>query len=151
MINTAADNFITDVYRKPIHTGKCTNGTGECTKSYKTGVIKAYVRKTLSTCFTCRSLHQEVRRVRHILDNSEYSDKDIDNVISKMLDHHFSGHDAPRYPQQEDKKIRLVVYYKNPRISSHVIKNNITGNSEMLAGTNVEENIIISGTVSPVI
>ena len=39
MVINQDDDFSTDVYVKPTNLGRCMNGNGDCTDSYKRGVI----------------------------------------------------------------------------------------------------------------
>ena len=73
MIDASSGEFITDVFRKPTDLGRCMNGEGDCTDSYKTGVIRAYIRRAIRNCSTWELLHRELQRVRQILVNNGYS------------------------------------------------------------------------------
>lgn len=168
MVDATLGNLITDVYRKPTDAGKCMNGDGECSKDYKKGVIRAYVKRALNICSTWPLLHHELNHIRQMLVNNGYSNTDFDIVTNKMIERHLSERPATRRddimvfyqntftsayekdekavrdivmrnckPTDEDKKIRFVPYYRNPRTSSLVMRNNMAGRSDKLARTNV--------------
>ena len=58
----------------------------ECPKRYIKGVIRTYVRRALRTCTTWEKIDAELKQVKRILTNNNYSSKDIDREISQAVD-----------------------------------------------------------------
>ena len=75
-----------DVYRKNTNTGKCLNALSECPERYLKGVIRTYVRRALKTCTTWEKVDTELKHVKRILTNNNYSSRDIDREINKAVD-----------------------------------------------------------------
>ena len=103
MIDASSGQFVTDVYRKPTDLGRCMNGEGDCTDSYKTGVIRAYIRRALKNCSSWDLLHRELERVRRILVNNGYSNSDFDANVKKLLHDHLFKMEKPT--KTEDIKV----------------------------------------------
>ena len=161
MVHAKADEFETNVYVKPTNLGRCMNANGDCTESYKQGVIRSYVRRALKHCSTWQLVDRELRRVKQMLVNNGYSNSDFDRISRDMLDQHMTAPhttaDTTRRPLnnidiyyrntltpswkkdekairdiitknvtpvQPDHQIRLKIYYKSPRTSSLIMRNN---------------------------
>ena len=82
------------------------NGRSECSEVYKRGVNRAYVRRVLTVCSTWKGLHSEMKRIRQILVNNNYSNTEFDKQAEILIGKHML--DTPRTP---DNKIH--VYYNN--------------------------------------
>ncbi|XP_076056161.1 uncharacterized protein LOC143034103 [Oratosquilla oratoria] len=78
LVDTTSDNFETMVYRKPIDSGKCMKGLGECSLNYKKGAIRAYVWRAISICSSWRILHLELTYLHQMLVNKGYPNQDFD-------------------------------------------------------------------------
>ena len=107
MIDCSSGDFITDVYRKPTDLGRCMNGEGDVTDSYKSGVVRAYIRRALKNCSNWDLLHAELERVRKILVDNGYSNSIFDHNVKTMLQNHVTK----QGPQT--KKGDLKVFYRN--------------------------------------
>ena len=144
------------------------NGEGECSQSYKKGVIRAYVKRALVVCSSWQSLHQELQHLRQMLVSNGYSNRDFGTVTSHVLSKHVSNQTHPPTnvisvfysntfsssykkdehcikdiieknckPTSENSKIKVLIYYKNPRTCSLVMRNNLAIDSGKLSKTNV--------------
>ena len=121
----------------------------------------------LTHCSSWELLHQELERIKSILINNPYDLPDIEKVIRQQLDKFFKkeGHTgdiiklfyqnsmSKPYAKEEkilrdiiekncvarepEDKLQLVVYYKSPRVSSLLMKNNLAEDSSPLKATNV--------------
>ena len=173
MVHARNDSFETDVYVKPTNLGRCMNADGDCTDSYKQGVIRAYVRRALKHCSTWQLVERELRRIKQMLVNNGYRNCDIDDISRDMIDKYMTASDTtsntPRStptnidifyrntltpawkkdekairdivtknvtPVQPQHHIRLKIYYKTPRTSSLIMRNN-QHNTTTLQQTNV--------------
>ena len=153
--------FETDVYVKPTNLGRCMNANGDCTDTYKRGVIRAYVRRALKHCSTWLLVDRELKRVKQMLVNNGYSNTDFDDISHDMIDKHMTASSTtpttqhtntndiqiyyrntitPSWRKDEkiirdivsrnvtpilpDQRLRLKIYYKTPRTSSLIMRNN---------------------------
>ena len=48
MVNCQGVDFVTDMYVKSTNLGCCMNGYGGCTDSYKSGVVRSYLRRAVT-------------------------------------------------------------------------------------------------------
>ena len=103
---------------------------------YKTGVIRTYVRRALKTCSSWDSLDDELKHVKQILVNNNYSNKEIDDEINRALDNFMKT--KPTNRDQDTKEI-ITLYYQNTmttackqdeRILQNILNQNVrpTGN-----------------------
>ena len=133
MVHANDDDFETDVYVKPTNLGRCMNAEGDCTDSYKQGVIRSYVRRALKHCSTWQLVDRELRRIKQMLVNNGYRNGDIDEKDEKAIRDIVTKNVTPVQP---DYRIRLKIYYKTPRTSSLIMRNN-QQNMTTLQETNV--------------
>ena len=161
LIHAKDDSFETQVHVKATNLGRCMNAKGDCTDSYKRGVIRSYVRRALTHCSTWPLIHNELRRVRSMLVNNGYSNSDFDDVSRDLLDKYMTKstnamHNkndqatnidiyyrntlTPSWKKDEkamrdiitknvtpvnpEHRIRFKIYYKSPRTSSLIMRNN---------------------------
>ena len=173
LVNATDGDFETSVYVKPTNLGRCMNAEGDCTDSYKRGVIRAYVRRAIKHSSSWRLVDLELRRVRQMLINNGYSNSDFDDISRDMIDKHMTAPDiatntpyttpnnidiyyrntlTPSWkkdekvirdiisknviPVQPDHRVRFKIYYKSPRTSSLIMRNN-QQNTTPLQQTNV--------------
>ena len=112
LVHYGSGDFVTDVYRKPTDLGRCMNGNGDCSDSYKLGVIRAYVRRAIRNCSNWALVHRELKRVRQMLVNNGYSNSDFDKTVKSVMDRYVSEETAT------DVKNDITVYYRNTMTSS---------------------------------
>ena len=171
-ISAPSGQFNTSVYRKPTNSGHCLNGKSECPSRYKQSVIKAYIHRAFKHASSWELLHQELDRVRQILADNSYSQREVDAEIQRALDKHINQppqrakadtgtthtllyenqmNDAYKTdervlrniirrncdPTSDNDKLNLTVYYKSPKVSGLVMKNNLSHDSSLLKQTNV--------------
>ena len=129
VVERGNDRFITSVYRKPTNTGQTLNADSECPTRYKNSVIRAFVRRAIRTCSTFDLMHQEFTRVKQLLANNGYRNKDVDNEIKRQLDQYYS---KPTSTTQTGTTHHL--YYRNfmnteykrdKRTLKHVVMKNV--------------------------
>ena len=112
MVSGQGGDFATDVYVKPTNLGRCMNGDGDCTDSYKRGVVRSYVRRALTHCSTWSLVDLELKRVRQMLVNNGYSNSDFDDISRDMIDRYMvTSSTAPSTTHKSSKNID--VYYRN--------------------------------------
>ena len=141
LVEAAHDDFVTSVYRKPTNVGNCMNGEGECSDTYKKGVIKAYVRRAISVCSSWHLLHAELQHLRQMLVNNGYSNTEFDKVTNDLLDRLVSR----QTPHQTND---ILVFYQNTytnsyRLDEKCIKNIISKNCKPLNNLDVLKVIIV--------
>ncbi|XP_076032507.1 uncharacterized protein LOC143020226 [Oratosquilla oratoria] len=61
LVDATSDSFTTNIYCNPTDAGKCMNGLGECSQSYKKGVIRANVRGAVYVCSSWHMFHSELK------------------------------------------------------------------------------------------
>ena len=112
MVSGQGGDFATDVFVKPTNLGRCMNGDGDCTDSYKRGVVRSYVRRALTHCSTWSLVDLELKRVRQMLVNNGYSNSDFDDISRDMIDRYMvTSSTAPSTTHKSSKNID--VYYRN--------------------------------------
>ena len=161
MVINQGDDFSTDVYVKPTNLGRCMNGSGDCTDSYKRDVIRSYVKRALTHCLTWPLVDRELKRVKQMLINNGYNNNDVDDISrdmihkymttpntvrnaedrhSKSIDLYYRNTLTPSWkkdekairdiitrhviPAQPNHRVHLHIYYKTPRTSALIMRNN---------------------------
>ena len=112
MVNASDDDFVSDVYVKPTNLGRCMNAEGDCTDSYKQGVIRSYVRRALTHCSTWQLVDLELRRVKQMLVNNGYSNSDFDRISRDIIDKHMTASHTPQNTTNVTLK-NINIYYRN--------------------------------------
>ena len=129
VVERGTNSFITSVYRKPTNTGQTLNADSECPTRYKTSVIRSFVRRAVRVSSTNDSMHQELERVRQLLVNNGYRNRDVDDVIKRQLNQQY---DAPQSTGLNTTTHHL--YYRNfmnseyerdERVLQHIVKKNV--------------------------
>ena len=137
------------------------NGNGDCTDSYKRGVIRSYVKRALTHCSTWPLVDRELKRVKQMLINNGYNNNDVDDISrdmihkymttpntvrnaedrhSKSIDLYYRNTLTPSWkkdekairdiitrhviPAQPNHRVHLHIYYKTPRTSALIMRNN---------------------------
>ncbi|XP_063884694.1 uncharacterized protein LOC135113369 [Scylla paramamosain] len=128
LVQQEEGRFTTSVYTKPTNPGLCLNGRSECPTRYKDSTISAYIRRALTHCSTWKQVHQKIQRSTQVLINNNFSEKDINRLVKKIVD---SWHNKK---QQEDKKESINIFYKatfstayeeDERAITQIVKRNI--------------------------
>ena len=120
------------MFRKTTDSGKCLNASSECPKRYLKGVIRTYVRRALKTCTSWKAVDEELKRVKQILTNNNYSSKDIDQEINRAV-----GLLVGNKEEKETETNGTVhkLFYKNQyttaykedeRVLKNIIRKNVT-------------------------
>lgn len=111
MVHAKESHFETDVYVKPTNLGRCMNAEGDCTDSYKHGVIRSYVRRALKHCSTWQLVTRELERVKQMLVNNGYSNCDFDDISRDMLDKYMTSDTTADVAHKPSNNIDI--YYRN--------------------------------------
>ena len=91
------------------------NAKGDCTDSYRRGVIRAYVRRAVKHCSTWQLVDRELKRVKQMLINNEYSNSDFDDISRDMIDKHMTtSNTAPNTPNTTPNNIDVYLLQKHP-------------------------------------
>ena len=131
LVERGHNQFHTSVYRKATNTGQTLNAASECPTRYKTSVIRAFVRRAINVSSSHAAMHTEFTRVKQLLVNNGYCNRDIDNEIKHQLDKQHTGNNSNQ-PSCTDTTHHL--YYKNfmnteyetdERILQHIINKNV--------------------------
>jgi len=141
------------------------NPAGECSDRYKNSIITAYLYRAYKTCTTQNLLNQEIFRIKQILINNGFSNRQVDSEVRKFKIKQTSETDAPEikiyYENQmsnsykvdermikgiinrnvktnNHERLRLIIYYKNSKTRNLIIRNNtLTSNNNYLQSANV--------------
>ena len=165
LVEEGPQEYKTKVYRKPTDFGACINFDGQCPERYKISAIRSYLIRAHKFCTSRYELKNEINNIRQILVNNGFPnwllDKEIeefnhrhnneDNTINK-LNIYYENQMHSNYKKDEaimnnilrrftrniepNNKINLIIYYKNKRTSSMVMKN-APYQDNMLKSTNV--------------
>ena len=168
-IDANTDRYITTVYSKPTDVGRCLNAASECPERYKNSVIKSYLRRAYKISSTWQHFHQEIERVKQLLINNNFCNRNVDKEISAFLTRNLSNIQHQETPNninifyknqmhnnhKTDEKVikrimqqnvkctdtsnnlKLIVYYKNKKVSNSIMKNSPSSNSDKLKSSNV--------------
>ena len=129
VVERGDNSFITSVYRKPTNTGETLNADSECPTRYKTSVIRAFIRRAIRTSSTHEAMHLEFTRVKQLLVNNGYRNRDVDLEIRRQLDQQYSD---PSTTTTNTTTHHL--YYRNfmnseherdERTLKHIVKKNV--------------------------
>ena len=91
------------------------NGSSECPKRYKRGVIRTYVRRALKICSSWESFGSEITHVKKMLTSNSYTATDIDREIEAALNDFI----APNLDKKPEDTKTHVLYYKNQMSSAY--------------------------------
>ena len=162
-------NFVLQYIVKKTDNGNCLNGNSECIDRYKNSVITNYLNRAYKVSDSWSTLHNEIKHIKQVLVNNNYSNKTVDQHIKKFLDNKLKQSKVkdntqiiPIYFQNqthlnsklderiiknivnnnvkcvdENKKLRIVFYYKNIKTHSLVMKNNLAPKPPVLQQCNV--------------
>ena len=123
------DRFVTSVYRKPTNTGQTLNADSECPTRYKTSVIRAFIRRATRTSSTYEAMHQEFTRVKQLLINNGYRNRDVDREIRNQLKQLYEP-----ASDNENTRSQHHLYYRNfmnteyktdERTLKHIVTKNV--------------------------
>ena len=139
-IEAEGGKCVTSVYRKPTDEGNCLNARSECPEPYKSSVIRSFVHRALTHCATWEKVNAELTRIRQVLVNNGYSNREVDAEIKAQMD---SFHDN----KLRDKKDKINIYYRSQmnseyKLEDRVIRDIITSNVEC-TDPNKHLNIVI--------
>ena len=169
LVEPTNGKFRTSVYHKKTDSGNCLNGNSECIDRYKSSVITNYLNRAYKVSDSWNSLHNEIKHVKQVLVNNNYSNKSVDQHIKKFLENKLKESETkdksqivPIYFQNqthlnsklderiikdivnnnvkcidENKKLRIIFYYKNLKTHSLVMKNNLAPKPPVLQQSNV--------------
>ena len=103
------------MYRKPSDAGRCLNANSECPDSYKISTIRSFLRRAFRTCSDWTLLDVELKRIRQILVNNGYSNRDVDSEILVAMKN------ARKETPQASKRPSLKVFYQNQMSQSYKV------------------------------
>ena len=116
LIDNTTGSFKTTVYRKPTDEGHCLNANSECVKRYKDSVIFSYINRAYKITQSWQDFHIELDRIKQLLINNNYSNRDVDVHIHKFLD-------KKMQPEVEQNKLKPInVYYENQMHNNYKIE-----------------------------
>ena len=95
--------------------GRCLNAKSECPDRYKVSVIRSSIGRALRTCSNWILLDAELKRVRQILVNNGFSNRDVDSEI--MTAKNNERNDKVR----SNKKAPLKLNYLNQMSQSYKV------------------------------
>ena len=130
LVERDENEYRTSVYRKPTNLGQTLNAHSECPSRYKTSVIRAFIKRAIRTSSTNKAMHDEFLRVKQLLVNNGYRNKDIDVEDKRQLDQQYN--DTPKNNVHETTH---HLYYRNfmnsdyktdERILKHILKKNVS-------------------------
>ena len=138
LVEKCDGKFKTIVYRKPTNVGACMNAIGDCPERYKLSVIKGFLHRAKALCTEKSDLLLEIKRVKQILINNNFSNSEVDAEIRLFLR---NLNNQTR--NENDNKNIHTLYYKNyincnyqkdEKVLKQIIKDNITmkNNEEQL-------------------
>ena len=91
LVERGEHQYHTSVYHKPTNTTETLNADSECPTRYKTSVVRAFIRRAIRTSSSNKAMHEEFMRVKQLLVNNGYHNKDIDAEIKRQLEQEYSG------------------------------------------------------------
>ena len=109
---------VTSVYRKPTDEGNCLNAKSECPGRYKSSVIRSFVRRAFTHCSTWEKVNVELTRIRQVLINNGYSNRQVDAEIKDQMD-------KQRDKKTPDEKDKINIYYRGQMNSSYNLEERI--------------------------
>ena len=129
LVESTNDNFKSTVYHKPSNPGYCLNADSECVERYKDSVIKSYLRRAYRVSQNWQDFHNEMKYVKQILVNNNYSNLKIDCMTKKFLEKTLAQHEMPTQVKQQ----KINIFYNsqmhhNHKIDEKVLKEIITSN-----------------------
>ena len=166
LVEESQQEYKTKVYRKPTDFGACINFEGQCPDRYKISAIRSYLIRANKFCTSRYELKNEINNIKQILVNNGFPNWLIDNEISKFnnrennrddnsnrLKIYYENQMHANYKKDEDilknilrrytrpiepnDKINLVIYYKNKKTSSLIMRNSPFQDNSLLKSTNV--------------
>ena len=113
-------NLTLRTYHKSTYTGQLFNFKSFTLFSYKIGLIKCLIDRSLKICNNWNSLHNDIENIKSNIIKNAYPLFLINKLIQKYLNHTFSSN------QNQLKDTSSVYYFKLPCIGnpSHHIKRN---------------------------
>ena len=96
----------TNVYRKNTNTGHCLNADSHCSQQYKESVIKSYINRAYKVTDSWNDFHEEIKTVKQMLVNNNFSNSIIDRNINEFLSNKFTSNEL-------NDKSYINIYYKN--------------------------------------
>ena len=80
------NQYLTSMYRKPTNSGQTLHADSESPTRYKARVIRAFIKRAIRTCSSNNAMHEEFVRVKQLLVNNGYRNRDVDSEIRRQLD-----------------------------------------------------------------
>ncbi|XP_066959032.1 uncharacterized protein [Macrobrachium rosenbergii] len=111
MVTKTERNLKTSVYTKSTNLGLCLNGDSECPARFKNTMVRTFIRRALSHCSTWQDTNKEFERAAQMLYREDESS--MKKIVMENIT-----------PTEDNKRINLVIYYKNHHTRDLVMKNN---------------------------
>jgi len=148
----------TSVYTKLTNNGEMLNFKSECPMKYKINVIKNMLHRAKKISSDQQRFDKEVNRLKQVFTNNNFPmeviDKCIQSFQDKVTQHNVSNNKLKIFYQNqmnsqykkdekvmkdiihqhvksnnENEKLELIIYYKNLKTKTMIMKNNLTNNS----------------------
>ena len=119
--------FCTSVYHKKTDNGSCLNGKSECVDKYKNSVITNYLNRAYRISDTWSTFHSEIKHIKQVLVNNNYSNRTVDQHIKKFLESKMKGERTGGVPQV------IPIFFQNQthpkcKVDERIIKNIVYNN-----------------------
>ena len=85
LITQTASGLSHDVYVKPSNGDTCMNGAGYCPEKYKESVVFNFLARTYEISSSWHSFDVEVKRIKNILINNNYTNSMFDRILNMFL------------------------------------------------------------------
>ena len=105
MVNMKDGSMNTNGFKKNTDTSYFLNADSHCSQKYKDSVITSYINMAYKVSENWNAFHSEVKAIKQMLVNNNFTNTNIDKVINKFL---FKIHTA----DDNNKKSRINIYYK---------------------------------------
>ena len=164
LVEESHQEYKTKVYRKPTDFGAIINYDSQCPDRYKISAIRSYLIRAHRFCTSNYELKNEINNIKQILVNNGFPNWLIENEILKFnnrldnsdninkikiyyesqmhcnykIDEDILKNIVRRYTRtiEPNNKINLIIYYKNKKTSSMIMRNS-PYQDNMLKSTNV--------------
>ena len=139
-VDASSDSFKTKTYRKPTDIGSCLNNDSQCTDQYKHSVINNYLNRAYKVSQTWQQFHTEVKQIKQILINNNYTNKIVDKLINTFINNKMQPNNAP--PHQNITLFYQNQFHSNYKIDERTLKS-IIRNKVTCTNDNTKLKLII--------
>ena len=112
-VDNTGPTVVTRVFRKKTFTGLLTCFFSFTSFSYKTGLVKTLVDRTLKICNTCgQAFNEDIASLTFILKKNLYPSRLIERIIKRSVTQHITGNSVRSTSEQAPN----TFYFKLPYI-----------------------------------